>query len=50
MAGPYGQWPELRPEEGMRWHAKVKITPNFSFAKGDERDACLCVSKETQLW
>lgn len=33
MAGPYGQWPELARHYGRaRWRAKVKITPNFSFA------------------
>lgn len=36
MAGPYGQWPELAPEEATRWHAKVEDYSEFLICqKGD---------------
>lgn len=43
MAGPYGQLPELAR---TRWRAKVKITPNFSFARVDEAARLLSVCEQ----
>lgn len=36
MAGPYGQWPELEPEEGTRWR-KVEDYSEFLICQVEDR-------------
>lgn len=39
MVGPHGQL----PERGEAVACSLKITPNFSFARGDELKAAVCM-------